>query len=376
MFKKIFSIIFLGFISILNSQSLKVIPTITEADIINATALVDPINEKIKVISPSNFSLTILNQVGVDVKTDLEIRAFVTLDEDRQRSQLVSAKTKNPFKIPPTGRIFTSADVEAVGSDIDFEDPVINEILKKKLQDIVSDPAAGGKVPSGVYELQAKMTVVKIGNKDTLEVVYDDVITITVTNPSIATLQVPIENGFEYPTPFPQFQWISDTRAIKISIFEKRPEHQSLEDAISASDPFLEISVKKKESGNLSFITYPQSNIPLPGITFLKGPRPLQKGKSYVVVLDGIRTAFGYEVEPLRTIRLFTISDPEVQMILNSLETNFSGTAFQSFINILSDQKLRSNGIVTLNGSKISSQDLTQILNQNKSKIKSIRFEE
>ena len=93
--------------------------------------MVDPINEKIKVISPSNFSLTILNQVGVDVKTDLEIRAFVTLDEDRQRSQLVSAKTKNPFKIPPTGRIFTSADVEAVGSDIDFEDPVINEILKR-----------------------------------------------------------------------------------------------------------------------------------------------------------------------------------------------------------------------------------------------------
>ena len=44
-----------------SSQSLEVIPTITDADIINAAVLVDPFAEKIKDIAPTSFSLNILN---------------------------------------------------------------------------------------------------------------------------------------------------------------------------------------------------------------------------------------------------------------------------------------------------------------------------
>ena len=197
------------------------------------------------------------------------------------------------------------------------------------------------------------------------------------TNPTNATLIQPSENGFEYPSPFPQFQWAYDTRGVKISVYEKRPEQQSLEDAISASDPFLQMEINRKESGNLSIFTYPQAPVGGPGINILRGPRPLERGKSYVVVLDGTRTAFGYNIDPLRTIRLFRISDPQGQMILNILQTAFSGGTYQNFLNAIQDQKLQINSTrLLLNGVTISAQELQVILNQNKDKIKTIRFED
>ncbi len=361
------------------AQSISVTPTITEADIINATSLVDPLAEKVKDIAPTTFSLTILNLTSprVPVMVNMLIKAYVTLDEDRKYSKIVEAHTTKPFTIPEQGRLFTSKDAQDnPKSDIDIKADIDPDI-KKKLKDKISDPASGGRVPSGTYEVHIEVTVVKVGNRDTSEapIVIDR--TVQVTNPTTAILNMPSENGFQYPTPFPQFQFIYDVSTVVISVYEKRPEHQSLEDAISASDPFLKIKISKRESGNMSTYTYPQSAVSTPGVSILKGPRPLEQGKVYVIVLDGLASAFGFEVDPLRTIRSFSIADPQGQMLVNLLQTTFSGTPFENAINAIQNQNLHINSSrLSLNGIPITVQELQVILSQNKSKVTSIRFED
>ena len=365
-----------------SNQYISVIPTVTQADIVNATALVDPLSEQIKNISPTSFSLRINNLAGAVVWVDMHIEGYVTLDQDGPPAkQIVVANTTRPFSIPTTGRIFTSLDAQqGTSSDIDINSNV-NEALKERLKNIIQDPANGGKVPSGVYSVKIVFTVDSVAGKGKvtngiLDLSNNPAFTVTITNPTNATLLQPSDNGFEYPSPFPQFQWAYDTHGVMITIYEKRANQQSLEDAISAADPYFQVQIDRQLSGNLTILTYPQAPISSPGITVLKGPRPLERGKSYVIELDGIRTAFGYTIDPLRTLRLFRIADPQGTLVINLLQMALSGGAFQDIMNLVQDQKLvLDSSHITLNGVPLSPQELQQILTQNKNNIKSIHFE-
>jgi hypothetical protein len=368
------------FFSLSYGQSVTVIPTITDADIINAAVLVDPMAEKVKDISPSNFSLNIFNnapgQPKPDIKVSLYFEAHVTLEEDRQKVQIASGRTTRPFLVPATGRIFTSKDANNPGSDIDFKTNV-NEDMKRKLKDKVLDPASGGRVPSGLYEIYMRVTVDSVSGIAVSEVPVEISRSVNVTNPTTAILDVPFSNGYLYPTPFPQFQWTYDTRAVILSVYEKRPEHQSLEDAIGASDPHLQVRIDRRASGNLTTFTYPQTAASRFGVEFIRGPRQLERGKMYVIVLDGISTAFGFDVDPLRTIRSFVIADPQGQVLINVLQTAFSSGEFQNIFNAIHDQNLtiNTNGIV-LNGIRITPQDLQRLLTENKDRVTSVRIED
>lgn len=359
---------------------LQVVPTITQADIINAAVLVDPLAERIKDIAPTSFSLWFNNISGQELKISLSLEAWITLEEDRTKENMVTAKTIKPFLIPLGGRMFTSKDAQDASdnkSDIIWDEQ-INEGLKKKIKDKILDPASGGRVPSGLYELNVIITIDSVGGQvpsTSTPIVINE--SVNVTNPTTAVLDVPFANGYVYPTPFPQFQWTYDTRYAMISVYEKRPEHQSLEDAIFASDPYLQVKIDRRASGNLSTFTYPQTQLSRPGVEFLRGPRPLERGKMYVVVLDGISTAFGFEVEPIRTIRSFVIADPQGQAVMNFLMSSFSNEEFQNILNLIQDLNLILNPDgITLNGVKLTPHDLQKLLQENKDRITSIRIED
>ncbi len=371
---------FAACVSLATAQSISVVPVITEADIINASVLVDPLEEKIKEIAPSTFSLNIFNNTipPVPVKVSMELEAFVTLEEDRVRTPLFlgTSKTRRPFLVPVEGRVFTSKDANSSSSDISLMHAV-NEDLKKKLKDKILDPTSGGRTPSGLYEMRIIVTVDSINGVAAKEAPVEIYRSINVTNPTTAVLDVPFTNGYVYPTPFPQFQWTYDTRGVMLSVYELRPEHQSLDDAIRASDPYLQVKIDRKQTGNMSSFTYPQNASPRPGVEFLRGPRQLERGKLYVVVLDGIATAFGYDVEPLRTIRSFAIADPQGQVVINILQTTFGGSEFQNIFNLIQDLNLQLNASgITLNGVALSPQDLQKLLIENKDRIISVRFED
>ncbi len=361
-----------------SNNYLSISAIITDADVINAASLVDPLEEKVKEFAPSTFSLNMLATNKAKLKVTMEVIAKVTLEEDRQEVTLVKSKTNFPFLVDGV-RLFTSRDAQAgATNDIDWNND-INEPFKKKLKDKITDPASGGKVPSGSYYVSITVTVDSVNGKvpspsaPALNIEY----TFNVTNPTTAVLDVPFNNGYVYPTPFPQFQWTYDTRFVELSVYEKRSEHQSLEDAISASDPYLKIKIDRKLSGNMTSFTYPQTAASRPGVEFIKGPRQLERGRMYVAVLDGMTTAFGFEVEPIRTIRSFVIADPQGQVIVNVLQTILNQGEFQGILNMLEDQGLtiNSNGI-TLNGVRLTPQDLQKLLTENKDRIVSVRIEE
>ncbi len=353
-----------------------------DADIVNATSLVDPLSETIKDVPTTSFSLTINNPKREVIWVNMQMKAYVTLDEDGIKKSLFLSgsdpRTLTPFSVPPGGRVFRSTDAASKEFNFSF---TVDEAEKTLLKNKISDPASGGKVPSGRYEVDIAMQVVKIGNpardtNSTVQILPSSQIQVTITNPTNATLLQPPDNGVEYPSPFPQFQWAYDTRGVMLTVYEKRPEQQSLEDAITASDPYFQVQIDRQLSGNLTILTYPQAPVGGPGVSVLRGPRPLERGKTYVVVLDGLRTAFGYNIDPLRTIRLFRISDPQGQLVLNLLTTALSGGTFQDIMNLVQDQKLvLDSSHMTLNGVTLTAQELQLILNQNKNKIKSIRFQ-
>ncbi len=371
-----------------SNQYISVTPIVTQADIINATALVNPLTEQVNNIAPTSFSLRISNltaskypPLGAVVWVDMHIEGYVMLDQDGPPpQQIVVANTTRPFPVPVAGRVFTSLDAQPGNStDIDINSTV-NDALKTRLKNMIEDPSSGGKVPSGVYQVKIIFTIDSVAGKgpvnQTLDLSNNPLFTVTVSNPTNATLLQPSDNGVEYPSPFPQFQWAYNTHGVMITVYEKRPDQQSLEDAISASDPYFQVQIERQLSGNLTILTYPQAPVAGPGVTILKGPRPLERGKTYVVVLDGLRTAFGYTIDPLRTIRLFRISDPQGEFVLNLLQTALSGGQFQDIMNLIQDQKLVLNSSqMTLNGVTLTAQELQMILNQNKNNIKSIRFE-
>lgn len=97
----------------------------------------------------------------------------------------------------------------------------------------------------------------------------------------------------------------------------------------------------------------------------------------YVIVLDGISTAFGFDIDPLRTIRSFVIADPQGQVLVNILQSTFSSGEFQNIFNAIQDMNLQinSNGIM-LNGVRITPQDLQRLLTENKDRITSVRIED
>ncbi|MDD8018680.1 MAG: hypothetical protein PHP42_09940 [Bacteroidota bacterium] len=348
----------------------------TQADIINAATLVDPLAEKIKDIPSSTFNVEFKNIKGNPLMINMSVKGWVTLEEDQRHDLIVEAHTTVPFLIPRAGRIFTAKDADNPSSGIHFNINV-NEELKKKLKDKVLDPTSGGRVPSGFYEIFVSITVVSDSGKSIASAPLEFTETASITNPTTAMLDVPFSNGYVYPTPFPQFQWTYDTRFALLSVYEKRPEHQSLEDAIAASDPYLQIKIDRRLSGNLTSFTYPQSPTSRPGVEFLRGPRQLERGKMYVVVLDGIVTTLGIDVDPIRTIRSFVIADPQGQAVINLLQALLSSGDYQSIFNLIEDQNLilNTNGI-TLNGMHISPQDLQQLLTKNKDHVISVHLGE
>jgi hypothetical protein len=290
----------------LQAQSLRVTSYIPQADIINAGSLFDIMGDRIKLLSPGTFSIRFDNLARQSVTVVINIEAYVTLDEDHERMWLYKAQSR-PFVIGTEGRTFTALDTRDGGSDINFPSPEKNTPCIDKVKDRVTSPAGGGRVPSGTYEVSMRLTVVQIGTQIVSENIPVTIPPVVVSNPSITDLTSPALNGYEYPTLFPVFSWNSDTRSVTLTV-NALQDGQSLEDAAQSSDNYLKLNIDRQSSGNLSSFQYPLSGASRPGVEIVTGPRPLEYGKSYVLVLEGNRTSIETQIAPLRTIRSFRVA--------------------------------------------------------------------
>ena len=217
-----------------SNQYISITPIVTQADIINATALVNPLTEQVNNIAPTSFSLRISNltaskypPLGAVVWVDMHIEGYVMLDQDGPPpQQIVVANTTRPFPVPVAGRVFTSLDAQPGNStDIDINSTV-NDALKTRLKNMIEDPSSGGKVPSGVYQVKIIFTIDSVAGKgpvnQTLDLSNNPLFTVTISNPTNATLLQPSDNGVEYPSPFPNSNGHTTLDGVKmISIREE-----------------------------------------------------------------------------------------------------------------------------------------------------------
>lgn len=355
---------------------LRVSAVIPDADIINAGSIFDPMADRIKDLPPQTFSLTFINQSEPrqDLMAVMHIEAYVTLDEDHQRMRLYTANSKAPFSIPAQGRVFTSADTRDLG-DMQFITVEEHDNVQK-VKDKVWDPASGGRVPSGTYEVSVTLTVVQIGSRTVSQMIPVFINPVVVSNPTVATLLMPAENGERYPTMFPQFQWMADTRSITLTVNEVRAG-QSLLDASQSSDHYLQVHIDRQESHHATQFTYPQSGAALPGIEITAGPRPLQAGHTYVLVMEGNRTSVGISVDPLRTIRSFTIDNPRAQAQAAMLRTILSTPELQQVSAMVDGNNLQldAEGIM-LNGVPSTLQQLQAFIMRHQHRAFTVHIEE
>lgn len=361
----------------LKAQSVFVQARIADADIINAGSLFDPMADRVKDLSPSVFSLTFINRTSPkrDALVTMHLEAWATLDEDREPMLLYTMDSKAPFLVPIDGRVFTSADSRGSG-DMQFS-TVSNEQNIQRLKDKIWDPASGGRVPSGRYELKTQLTVVKIGADDAHEQVPVYIPPVIVSNPTVASLIIPSANGHEFPTQFPQFQWTSNTRKVRLTVFELRPG-QSIDDAAQGSDPYMQVEIDRERTGGLSAFTYPQTEVSTGGVEMQRAPRPLEQGKQYVLVLDGLREAFGTTVDPLREIRSFSIADLQGQSRYPNYRTIFTGPEYQEVVTRLESDNtffIDPEG-VTKNSNAMSLDELKTFLDRNRHRKITIHIEE
>lgn len=359
------------------TQSLRVVTQIPPADIVNAGSIYDPMADKVKDLPFSTFSVSFINTTSPPqaVRAVMHIETYATLDEDHERMLVATADSKMPFTVPSEGRIFTSRDAQGV-DDMQFR-TVKNDAAVDRIKDKIWNPASGGRVPSGTYEVAITITVIQIGTRAATEVIPVAIAPVVVSNPTVATLLVPSENSYKYSTSFPQFQWISDTRGIMLTVYEKRSGQESLEDAAQASDPLMQAHIDRKASGNASLFTYPRAGASLPGIEILKGPRPLEPGKTYVVVLEGLRSTIGTTVEPLRTIRSFTIDNPNAQSQARTSQSIFSAPELERIQTLLESRNLQIDAAgIMLNGALITPQQLQTFLDQHKNRKFTVHIDE
>jgi hypothetical protein len=258
--------------------------------------------------------------------------------------------TSKRFAISPT-RTLTNLDLPSLKMSYNF-----SEVAKSRLEEIA---LPSGKLPAGTYTFNVTVTRVAGGNPYYAE----HPITFVLTNPSAVELLFPFDGDMAV-SQFPLFQWLYDGTSTTLTIYERLPGQASNEETASGT-PLLSQDV----TGN--FFQYPGS-----------GVRSLQPGKTYVwTVLGRVRTTGGSN-QPIRSpLRSFTVAASgglsSGASYLAELERALD-PKYKPIFDQIRDEGLLPSGVLRLNGSLITSEDLLRIINQiraSSASVQSLRIE-
>jgi len=259
--------------------------------------------------------------------------------------------TTKPFSVPKT---FSNVDLSNK-SGVRIDKWSFNEAAKNRFKDLA---LASGAMPAGRYTFDVTVTPYQASGGSTTKE-----FTIVLTNPSMVELIFPLD-GDPSVSPLPLFQWRYDGPTSHISVFEKRPQQATLEEAANGI-PQLAMDV----SGN-SF-QYPSS-----------GVRSLEPGKTYVWYVEGLAGVTGGVSQPIRSeLRSFVVSaqgTESLQSYLDDLERALDAKYKPVFDQIRSEGLLPT-GVIRINGSVISVIELLDIIRElrmNPDAVQNVRIEQ
>jgi len=312
-------------------------------DVIYVTDLVDVSTGSISNAIPNvSFGLT-TSPPGSSARVFMTIVARIHLRGDAAPSELVTAVTR-PFDL--TGSILISSRDLARGSsgDVQINPATVlkNSTLETRLKDhILKFPTA----PVGTYTLQIEVFNALGGN-----LLGSQTQTVEVKNASAAEVSITLiepQDGAVLGTVLPTFSWTAEKPEARLKVYEKLPQHQSPQDAVSGI-PHLDVQV----SG--SSYTYPPS------------ARKLEPGKSYYWFIESVVSTNRGDQTKQSEIRMFSIRSSDVAVVLQMLERLFStyGGDLASTLTSMQNMGLQLTGEVTKDGMRITREEVARLFDQ------------
>ena len=283
------------------------------------------------------------------VNAVMTIEGNIVLSTGESFPQALSYRTRQ-FAISPT-RTLTNFDLLSLNESYSFD-----ESAKKRLQETA---LPSGKLPAGTYTFNVTVTRVGGANQN----LGKPPITFVLTNPSALELLFPFDGDMAV-SQFPLFQWLYDGTTATLTIYERLPGQASNEETASGTPLFSE-----DLTGN--FFQYPGS-----------GVRSLQPGKTYVWTVQGrVRTTGGTNQPIKAPLRSFTVAASgglsSGASYLTELERALD-PKYKPIFDTIRDEGLSPSGVLRLNGSPITTEDLLRIINQIRASsvsVQSLRIE-
>jgi len=281
------------------------------------------------------FTVAITTGNNQSVPVTMTMRLSVFLANGESFNNPIAQIVTQEFNAPKT---LTNLDL-AARRVVQIASDYYDEGAKQRLKDLALPT---GALPAGRYHFEVFIT--PVNQTPTNPQQFD----IVLTNPSSIELIFPVD-GDPSVSPLPLFQWRYDGPASRISIFEKRPQQSSLEEAASGV-PQLTAEV------NATSFQYPSS-----------GARVLEPGKTYVWYVDGLSGATGGTLLPIRSeLRSFTVSTAGASSLLGYLEDleRALDAKYKPVFDEIRAEGLLPTGVMKVNGSPISTVELMNIIRQ------------
>jgi len=282
------------------------------------------------------FSITMHTTNGGTVQATMDVHLDIHLSDGENFLDAMRFTT-GPFTIPGT-RTITNIDLTkktvTIPGGVNFD-----QTAKTRIQNIA---LPSGQVPAGSYDFRVQVTPVPGGSG------AQTMFSIVLTNPSSVELIFPFD-GDESVSQLPLFQWLFDGAHSRISIYEKLPGQNSLEEAASGT-PLQTADV------TTTSYQYPSG-----------GVRALMPGHAYVWYVEGhIATAGGTDQvlrSDLRSFIVTTNGAGSLAAILDDLERALD-PKYKPVFDQIRAGGFSPSGIFRLNGTPISPADLQNLINQ------------
>jgi hypothetical protein len=267
----------------------------------------------------------------------LKVTATVQLKGDPAPLQLVTATT-NDFDL--VGFLLVSSrDLASTSGNIRVNQSITDQNTKERLKTYITTfPTA----PVGTYTI--RVDVINANNGITIGSQSQ---TVEVKNSSVADVSVTLldpQEGSVLSTVLPTFAWITEKPTARVKIFEKLPQYQSPQDAISGI-PHLVQDV------NGSTLTYPPD------------ARKLEPGKTYYWFVETDITSNRGTQTKQSEIRMFRVSSANVSALLQMIErlfTTYGGDLATNYAQ-MQDMGLQFTGEIAKDGTRITREELAQL---------------
>ncbi len=298
------------------------------------------------------FTINVNTFGSLQMEVKLSVSIDVALASDNFPNA-VSFRTM-PITAPKS---FTNIDIGKNGS-IKIE-PGSFHYSSEATDKIKNVALSTGKLPTGTYTFNLTAEdVLNASNFSTTQFV------VIIQNPSRVELTSPMDNS-SVPSAFPLFQWQYDGDQVELSVYEKLPQHQSNEEALTGTPYLVVRSGDPLLPAGVRTLQYPTA-----------GARSLEEGKTYVWTVKAIASGSGGSDAGVNSqIWQFTISTSGGSAGSNNSVEHFvtteqlseqlqeiPGIDAKSLKKLLSDYQM--TGDIYINGQKISAAELKQLLEE------------